>query len=688
MRPIGLAVTVALMVFLAVSAFAADVPLSRVVLFSSGVGYFERNGSVDGDASVELSFRTEQINDMLKSMVLQDLSGGTIAPVTYAPQDPLEKTLSSFAIDISDNPRMADLWDRLRGTRVQVTAEQAVEGIVFGAEQQEKTVGDKVMTFDVLNLLTDKGLVEVPLWSVRSIKVLDPKVDGDLRKALDAIDKSRDAEKRPVTLSFKGQGKRDVRIGYLLETPVWKTSYRLVNEKDSLYLQGWAIVENTTDEDWTNVNLTMVSGRPISFTMDLYQPLYSERPEVAVQVQQAAKPQVFAGAVEVKVEARDEAEEAAMAPGRTGRRLGAMAAPPSPAAAPAEFGGYGGGGMGMAAAPAPPAFALSETGATSMAQGGKVGTLFRYAINQPVTVPRKRSAMIPIIGQKVDGEMVSVYNRSADAKHPMNGIKLKNTTGLHLMGGPITVFDGGVYGGDALIEDVTPGEERLLTYAMDLAVEVEPATKSAPQQLLSAKIVNGILSLTRKQRMDTVYTIKNSAEEKRSVIVEHPLRADWTLVEPKEADERTQTNYRFRVQLEPKQTSKLTVSEECPTVEVVELVSQDVKRINLLVAQPQLDPKVKASLQKLADLQAELAGLTAQRTERETRVKEIDQEQNRIRQNMRELDRTSDLYKSYVTKLTTQETEFDKLRGEIQQLRQQETDKKAAVADYVKGLNL
>lgn len=685
MRPIVVAVTVALMAFLVVSASAAEVPLSRVVLFSSGVGYFERDGSVDGDASVELSFRTEQINDMLKSMVLQDLSGGTIAPVTYAPQDPLEKTLSSFAIDISDNPRMADLWDRLRGTRVQVTAEQPVEGIVFGAEQQEKSVGDKVMTFDVLNLLTDKGLVEVPLWSVRSIKVLDPKVDGDLRKALDAIDKSRDSEKRPVTLSFKGQGKRDVRIGYLLETPVWKTSYRLVNEKEGLYLQGWAIVENTTDEDWSNVNLTMVSGRPISFTMDLYQPLYSERPEVAVQVQQAARPQVFAGAIE-----REEvAAEEPMAAGRAGRRLGAMAAPPppSPAAAPAEYGGFGG-GMGMAQVAAKPVFSLADTGAASMAQGGKVGTLFRYAINQPVTVPRKRSAMIPILGQKIDGEMVSVYNRSADAKHPMNGIKLKNTSGLHLMGGPITVFDGGVYGGDALIEDVTPGEERLLTYAMDLAVEVEPATKSAPQQLLSAKIVNGILSLTRKQRMDTVYTVKNSAEEKRTVIVEHPLRADWTLLEPKQADERTQTNYRFRLQLEPKQTAKLTVSEECPIVEVVELVSQDVKRINLLVAQPQLDPKVKASLQKLADLQTELADLTAQRTERETRVKEIEQEQNRIRQNMRELDRTSELYKSYVTKLTAQETEFDKLRGEIQQLRQQETDKKAAIADYVKGLNL
>jgi hypothetical protein len=684
MRASLIVVALALCTLVAASAWAADVPLTRVVLFSSGVGYFEREGNIQGDATVELSFRTEQINDMLKSMVLQDFGGGVIAPVTYAPQDPLERTLSSFAVDISDNPNVADLWDRLRGTRVQVTAEQPQEGIVFGAEKQEKSVGDKVMTFDVLNLLTDKGMVQIPLWSVRSIRALDAKIDGDLRKALDAVDKARDSSKRPVTLTFKGDGKRDVRIGYLLETPVWKTSYRLVCEKDGLFLQGWAIVENTTDDDWSDVGLTLVSGRPVSFSMDLYEPLYVERPVVKPVVAEAAKPQVYGAALEAKAGAEE----------------GEMAADAMPAPSPGMAGGFGGGprmarralGMAapMAAMAAPPAenFALAATGAAAMAEGGKVGTLFRYAINQPVTVPRKRSAMIPIIGADVEGEKVSVYNASADAKHPMNGIKLKNTSGLHLMGGPVTVFDGGVYGGDALVEDVTPGEERLLTYAMDLAVEVEPQAKSAPQQLLSAKIVNGMLTLTHKQRMETTYLVKNSAKEKRTVLIEHPLRQDWKLVEPKEADERTRSVYRFKVTVDADKTEKLLVAEEMPQVQVVELARTDLDRVRLFIAQPEFSPELKAALQKLADLQAKLADTTSQRTEREARIKDIDTEQNRIRQNMRELDRQSELYKQYVQKLTTQEAELDQLREEVKTLRADEAAQKKAIADYVAGLNV
>jgi flagellin-like hook-associated protein FlgL len=344
----------------------------------------------------------------------------------------------------------------------------------------------------------------------------------------------------------------------------------------------------------------------------------------------------------------------------------------------------------MAAAAAPPAenLALAATGAAAMAEGGKVGTLFRYVINQPVTVPRKRSAMIPIIGTSVEGEKVSVYNASADAKHPMNGIKLKNTTGLHLMGGPITVFDSGIYGGDALIEDVTPGEERLLTYAMDLAVEVEPQTQSAPEQLLSAKIVNGVLTLTHKQRQETTYLVKNRAKEKRTVLIEHPLRQDWKLVEPKEADERTRNAYRFKVIVDADKSEKLLVAEEMPQLEVVQLARTDLDSVRLLIARKELSPELKAALQKLADLQAALADITSKRADREARIKDIDAEQNRIRQNMRELDRQSELYKQYVQKLTTQEAELDQLREEVRTLRANEAAQKKTIADYVAGLNV
>jgi len=674
----------------------ANLPVTRVVLFSSGVGYFEREGNVEGNATAQLSFRTEQINDILKSLVLQDLGGGNIDGVTYAPQDPLEHTLSAFAVNISDNPTFAQLWDRLRGAQVKVTAGKEVyEGVVFGAEKQQRSAGqDKVIEFDVLNLLTDKGLREVPLWHVDTVQVLEAKLDGDLRKALAAMDAARDSNKRPVSLSFKGQGQRKVRVGYLLESPIWKTSYRLVTDEKGLFLQGWAIVENTSDDDWSDVSLALVSGRPISFTQDLYQPLYIPRPEVPPSVQAAARPRVWEGALEdAKEKGMAEEQEADASKGDRLLRK---------AAAPRRAGGMGG-GMGMPggmAAPAPPpatlgtayrttnALALREAGVEAAAEGGKVGTLFQYAIKEPVTVPRQRSAMIPIINGPIEGEKVSVYNSQVDAKHPMNGIKLKNSTSLHLMGGPITVFAGGVYGGDALVEDLAPGEERLITYAMDLAVEVAPESKSQPEQILSAKISRGVMTVQHKSRLETTYTIKNSAEEPRTLLVEHPVRPDWKLIEPKEPAEKTRSVYRFRAPVEPGKTAKLTVIEEMVQFEGIRLADRVGDEIKAYLIRSEISPKLKTALEKVVAMQGEIAALATQRTERETRIKEIEQEQDRIRKNMKELDHASELYKQYVAKLTEQETQFDKLREEVRQLRAQEAEKQKALQDYVMGLEL
>jgi hypothetical protein len=681
MRSVRLFVCAVVLATLATVATAADLPLSRVVLFSSGVGYFERDGSVQGDATVDLTFRTDQINDILKSLVVQDLSGGTIAPVTYAPQDPLERTLSSFSLNISDNPRLSDLWDRLRGSRVLVTTlGSSAEGTALGSEKQEKAVGEHVVTIEVLNLLTERGIVQFPVEKVEAIKILDPKLSADLQKALEAIDRSRATDKKPVTLTFKGTGDRKVRVGYLLETPIWKTTYRLVNDKDGLFLQGWAIVENTTDDDWNDIALSLVSGRPVSFTQDLYQPLYLKRPDVPVMVAPAASPALNAGAMERRqtMEAEELRADAAKTANRSSAGRGMVGFAGAPAAA-AQM---------MAAPSPPPAYGFAQNAAAAMAQGARVGTLFQYAINQPVTIARQRSAMIPIINEKVSGEKVDVYSPNLYQNHPMTGILLKNTSKLNLMAGPITVFDGSVYGGDALIEDIAPGDERLVTYAMDLEVEVATQSKSNADQLLSAKIVKGVMTLTYKNRMETTYTIKNASADKRTVIVEHAIRPDWQLVQPKEADEKTRSAYRFRVPVEAGKSATFTVAEEYPRATVVSLTGRDIANTRLYLQQPGMSEPLKAALQKLAQMQDELATLTEQRAQKEARIKEIGQEQERIRQNMRELDRASELYKQYVEKLTKQEAEFETLRTEIKDLTAKETAKQDEIADYVAGLNV
>src|SRR3978361_2010512 len=130
------------------AARAAQLPLAQVLLYSSGVGYFQREGSVEGDARVDLSFPVGDINDLIKSMVLRDLDGGHVSAVSYDSNAPLDRTLKSFAIDMSKNPGFAEILNQARGERVEVALSNAgsgaLTGTVMGVETQKQAVGKDV----------------------------------------------------------------------------------------------------------------------------------------------------------------------------------------------------------------------------------------------------------------------------------------------------------------------------------------------------------------------------------------------------------------------------------------------------------------------------------------------------------------------------------------------------------------
>jgi hypothetical protein len=680
------ATLVGLLFVLSAYAASADLPLSRVVLFSSGVGYFERAGQVEGNAKVELSFKTEQINDLLKSLVLQDLDGGRIAPVVYSPQEPLTRTLQSFSLDLSQDRPLATMLSMLRGAKVEIVADGTVRGSVLGVETQQKSSDKGVVSFSVVNVVTDTGITQIPLWHIKSIKLLDEKLSGDLAKALGVLNASHDSGKRPLTLSFEGAGKRHVRVGYLLETPVWKTSYRLLVDEKGLFLQAWAIVENTTDDDWQGVKLSLVSGRPISFVQDLYQPLYVSRPVVAPSVVGSPLPQTYEGAMEAaaKGEAGPQGPRGAPGMGGFGGRRGGMPGMPGAAATPYNQQIVESNSNAAMLAPMPG----ESEGVDAMAAGEKVGELFQYAIDQPVTVARHQSAMIPIINKGIEGAKVSIYNQAGNLKYPLNGLRLKNTSGLQLMGGPITVFDGGVYAGDALTTDIAPDDDRLVTYAVDLGVEVAPKVEETATDYTSLKISRGVLLLTRKQHRENSYTAKNVTDEKRTLLIEQQIQDGWDLISPAKPNEKTAHNYRFKLEIAPKTTEKLTVVEEHPISETVALIDRDATSFGLYIRAPKISDAVKTALQKIVEMKTTIADVAAQWTDRDARLKEITSEQERIRNNMAQLDRNSDLYKRYVEKFTAQETEYEKLQAEMKKLHDQQKGLQDELTAYISGLNV
>src|SRR4051794_30574841 len=281
-------------------------PISQVILFNSGVGPFTRSGEVEGDARVDLTFPGQDINDLIKSMTLRDLSpNGRVAAVTYDSHDPIDRTLASFAINLNNSPSLAQILTQARGEQVEVTlintANQPgnLTGKIMGVEQQSVPSKEGTVPVNVLNMWCAEGVRSVKLSEVQRLRFANPVIENEVRRALETLAMSHDSQKKAVSLHFAGEGKRKVEVGYVVENPIWKTSYRLVLDKageKKPYLQGWAVVENPTDEDWNAVTMALVSGRPISFKMDLYNPLYVDRPTVEPELFASLRPVTYSGA--------------------------------------------------------------------------------------------------------------------------------------------------------------------------------------------------------------------------------------------------------------------------------------------------------------------------------------------------------------------------------------------------------
>jgi hypothetical protein len=669
----------------------SSLPISEIILYSSGVGYFQREGQVQGRATVDLLFRADEINDMLKSLIVQDLNGGNVSAVTYGSRDPLTKTLRSFGIDLTGDPTLAQLLHQLRGQAVEVLRPGPLRGTIVGVERRTELIeGNRTIESDYLNLLTEDGLLSMPLSQAQRIRLLDQRLNTEFQQALAVLATSQDTQKKSVAITFEGSGERSVSVAYIAQTPVWKTSYRLVlDEKEAPYLQGWAIVENTSDEDWERVRLSLVSGRPISFAMDLYQPLYTTRPVVRPELYSSLAPQVYGDAMALaEPEAGREAERfgggigGGGAAGRVMERLARPSAVPSPKL-PAL--GLALSDNGMADQDRRYFF---QSAVSAAAHGGQAGELFQYAIEAPVTLARQKSAMLPIVSQKVEGQKLSIYNEQVQPKHPLNGFRLRNSTDLHLMQGPVTVFDSDAYAGDARLEDLAPGQARLISYALDLKTEVEPQYGAGQQELVTVRIRKGTLLATRRVSEEKSYNVRNRDRRQKTVLIEHPFRQEWELKEPKEAEERTREVYRFLVKVDEDKSAKLVVREEKQLTETVQLVNSPSDLIAFYVKSQKASPNVRKALEKLVTFRDRVSRTTMERERREERVREIGQEQSRIRENMARLSQNSELYNRYVKTFDRQETELEDLRREIESLKTTEALQKREMDEYLLGLEV
>ena len=656
-----------------------NVPVNTVMLFSSGVGYFEHAGTIRGDGSTELRFRTHQINDILKSLIVQDENGGRVGAITYPSQDPIGKTLRSFQVDITANPSLADLLNQLRGARVTVvTGGERITGTILGVEMRMKSAsqGDAVPVA-VLNILTGATLRAIELQSVASLTLEDPQLQAELASALGALTQARDQDRKPVTINFTGSGDRRVRFGYVVETPVWKTSYRLLMDDRADRLQGWAIVENQTDSDWSNVALSLVSGRPLSFTMDLYSPLYAQRPHVVQELFAGLRPQIYDAGIEEQRErqgmggvagapaASRVSARASMMTDSLRRTLRLQDVVTTGAAEPMD----------------------AATSVQSIASAMKVGALFQYVIGN-VTLARQKSAMLPIITDSIALDRVSIYNASVLPRNPLTGVRLRNTTGKHLLQGPVTVLDGRSYAGDARIDDVPPGQERLISYGIDLDLLVDNTKNNSISSILTARIVKGVLTIDRRTVATHEYLVDNKGDRDRTLIVEHPIRAGWKLVDTRKPLESTTSLHRFEGRALAGKVTTLTVKEEMVRGESMAILPADPAQILVYSRTGEIPAAVREALFRAAELKRGMVDLERQIAERTQRIGEITAEQNRIRENMKTVSQRGEYHQRLLAKLNDQETALERLQDERESLGEKRDRQRRELESFLSNLTI
>lgn len=681
----------------------AALPVRHIVLYRSGVGYFERLGTVTGAQTVSLRFETGQINDILKSMTLVELepkAGGGVAAVTYGSKEPLARRLKSFGVDVSDAPGIADLFMRLRGSEVRVvTSEGEVAGTVLGVETRATPVpgpnGGAVYERRMVNLVTAAGVKAIPIDALLSFRLVDESLNTELSRALGAIEEERTERLKTVDISYMGPDRaRQVLVAYVNEAPVWKTSYRLVLPDDKagasagkVTLQGWAIVENTSEEDWEGVDLTLASGRPVSFTMDLHSPLYAYRPAIAPPVEAGIAPRVYAGGV---------AGEGLIAHDSNSMEYDQYAAPGAPSAAKRA---RSAGSIVMDQDPgnAVPAIRGERTGIRpyslsesmqSAAWGGEVGEQFVYQIDAPVTLQRQRSAMLPILSTPVTGRRVSIYNANEDSQRARRGVQMTNDSGLHLIPGPITVFDGSTYAGDAQIQHTARNDKRLLAYAADLEVKPQLETQT-PSEVMRIRIVDGYVEQSVKQRQVADYTFQNmDTSRARTMLVEHPIAAGYELVTPAKPAEKTDALYRFDVDLPAGKTARLQVVQEKIDFQRVGVTSYSLPTLIAYASNGKASKAVVDAVKKAAELQSRINALQSRVAELDRERTEISAEQNRIRENMKTIERTTDLYSRYMGKLGEQETRLETISNQRTEASREQDRLRRELDDYLRDLDV
>jgi len=612
---------------LGASGDSSSLTLSSVDLYTGGVGLFSFEGSLDAGESVELRLPREHVADVLKSLLVRGTDGSAVPVLSFDTTDRIERRLQGSYIDLTGNPDRAEMLRRLRGEYVSLIGESSAAGRIVALEEHPDEEGRREL---FLTLFGDDGLKEVSLANVDRIVFADENLNAELESLLGVLRDSRIEQESILRLRLGSSYAGPLFLSYLHGVPVWKTSYRLVLGNAGEYrLQAWGHVDNTTAIPWRDVEVTLVSSRPVAFRMDLLTPLYVRRPSLPPPQATSLAPRSFERSAQGYAEMQE--------------------APPAPAAEPRR----------SSRAFADDAQGLGTPGATG-ATASAIPTAVRYRIDAEVELLPGSGAMLPILDTLIPGRRVSLY-RSEDGTSPRAGVEVANETGLALLAGPVTVLEDGSFVGDSLVSDLAPGERTILTYALDTDTTVVTETQSEPDTISSLRIANGVLIASRIRSRRTVYRYAHHGSRIGTLVIEHPKRSGWEVVGGLQPASKSDSFLRFEVPLAGR-ADRLDVVEEQPVSSSVALEGLTTDQIVFYLSRPVIDSETAETLRRLQSILGDLAETDRELGATARRIDELFRDQQRIRSNLEAVPEGSDLARRYLSTLRSQEDEIESLR--------------------------
>jgi hypothetical protein len=670
---------------------SAQLPVTRVVLYQNGIGYFERNGKHKGNI-LTLQIRPSQINDLLKSLTVIDRSKGRAMSVSL----PLEKTSAQILSELPEQVRGAggllDVLRVFRGARVTVDGDEGTaSGRVVGVESMQTGDDGSVLNDWRLTLKTSSGNLKVyPVSAIKNIAMKDRTLALGLDQSLDVS--LNEGNWKPISLSVRltGGPSHDLRVSYIVEMPLWKPAYRIVvGDEGEPLLQGWAVVDNVSGEDWNNVQLSLVAGTPMSFVYDLHSPQFMNRVDLTPRRGKTA----MAPAIERSgVVTRDKSKKEKLQRSYAGDRRGSGGGPPrsAPSAPSPDSGEYSMDEESLADEDDFDMATELESQVESSASGENVGALFRYDLKHPVTVPDRSSTLVSIINERVKGKEVVYFRpelmRGASQVHPYRAVMFENNTGFSLEKGPVAIFAGGTFVGEAFLERMEQSSTTFLTYSIDGKVAMSPTSRNSQEGMRLLKIIDGMIVSEVLEVSSSIYKIDNRHAEDVVAYVKTPKKFGWKLRSKPDGTVELPDSFVVPVNVTKGDKVDLKIDWVKPVVRRVAIdTSLSTNVLKLYLKSGKATPSVQKSLDKIIKLKARIGDIDEDHARFQKQHYEATRDQNRVRDNLNLLRKSpgnAGLRSELTKKLAKLEADLGKLSGKIVKL----SEEKATLNQQIKTI--